>query len=44
MFENIDLYLDIKDLKNLGLNDEEIEGYLLFFESNYQELCNNEYV
>lgn len=33
MFENIELYLDIIELRNLGLTDEDIEGYISFFYS-----------
>lgn len=44
MFENIDLVLDIDNLRQFGLTEEEIEGYLIFFENTYQELCSNEYV
>ena len=44
MFEYIDLWADLHELKLLGLSDEEIAGYLLFFEINYEEQYNNEYV
>ena len=31
MFDNIDLELDREDLERLGLTEEEIAGYFLFF-------------
>lgn len=44
MFENFDVYVDLKSLQDLGLTDEEIEGYFLFFQNTYQELSKNEHV
>ena len=37
MFKDLDLWADIQELRTLGLTEEEIEGYLTFFEDNFKE-------
>ena len=33
--QDLELISDINDLRSLGLNNEEIEGYICFFEEQY---------
>ena len=35
MFKNLDMYVDRLELQELGLTQEEIEGYFAFFALNY---------
>ena len=42
MFNEIDMLTDILELRMAGLTEEEIEGYLTFFENNFKELCPND--
>lgn len=35
MFQDLDIYVDRIELEQLGLTDEEIEGYFAFFALNY---------
>jgi DNA-binding transcriptional regulator YhcF (GntR family) len=38
LLEQLELQEAIKDLKNLGLNQEDIEGYIDFFYNNWESL------
>lgn len=40
---NFDLKLDIIDLQVIGLTDEEIEGYLEFFDRVSEETADDEF-
>ena len=37
MFEDLDILIDIHDLRKLGLSEEEIDGYLEFFNWESEE-------
>lgn len=37
MFKNSELFFDILELRQLGLSEEEIEGFILFFWNEEEE-------
>jgi len=41
MFELFELLNDLDELRSLGLTEEDISGYLEFFEKNYPEIFQN---
>jgi len=41
--KNFDLKIDMIDLKSYGLSDEEIEGYLEFFDQSLKEIKNDKF-
>lgn len=41
MFKDLDLYTDRLELEELGLTEEEIEGYFGFFAQNFTEVSND---
>lgn len=44
MFKLLELVADIQELRDLGLTDEEIEGYMDMFLENYDCFDNTEIV
>lgn len=41
MFQLLEFLADVEDLRNLGLSEEEIEGYVELFFENYSEINKN---
>ena len=37
MFDQIDMVMDLQDLRKLGLTEDEIAGYFSFFEKAYKK-------
>lgn len=44
MFKLLELVADIQELRDLGLSEEEIEGYMDMFLENYECFKDNEIV